>query len=234
MVIQGYARPELLAETEWLVEHLRDANLRIVDCDSPDAYNRAHIPGAVNVGTNPNVKAEDGASAYVMPPDEVSKFMSALGIGDDTLVVTYDGRNSVGSARFWWVLNYYGHTNVKVLNGGWRKWLAEGRPVTDRASAVERASFTPRVDESLIVNADGLKLATGQEGVAIWDVRSRGEYTGETTRGNKYGGHVPGCAYMEWTDVMDTAGLATFKPAKDIRRMLSEIGVTPDKQVYTY
>ncbi len=145
MVTQGYARPELLAETEWLAEHLGDANLRIVDCDSPDAYNRAHIPGAVNVGTNPNVKGEDGASTHVMPPDEVAEFMSGLGIGDDTLVVTYDGRNSVGSARLWWVLNYYGHTNVKVLNGGWCKWLAEGRPVTDRGSSVERASFTPRV-----------------------------------------------------------------------------------------
>jgi thiosulfate/3-mercaptopyruvate sulfurtransferase len=234
MVIQGYARPELLAETEWLTEHLGDANLRIVDCDSPDAYNRTHIPGAVNVGTNSNVKGEDGASAHVMPPDEAAEFMSGLGIGDDTLVVAYDNRNSVGSARFWWVLNYYGHTNVKVLNGGWRKWLAEDRPVTDRASAAEQASFTPRVDESLIVKSDGLKSAIGQEGVAIWDVRSRGEYTGEASRGNKYTGHVPGCAYMEWTGVMDTDGLATFKPAEEIRRMLSEIGVTPDKQVYTY
>ena len=106
--------------------------------------------------------------------------------------------------------------------------------MTDRASAAERASFTPRVDESLIVKADDLKSSIGKEGVAIWDVRSRGEYTGETTRGNKYGGHVPGCAFMEWTGVMDTDGLSTFKPAEEIRRMLSEIGVTPNKQVYTY
>ena len=234
MTTQGYARPELLAETEWLAEHLNDANLRIVDCEAPDAYNRAHIPGAVNVGTNTTVKAEEGKSAHVMGPEEVAEFMSALGIGDDTLVVAYDGRNSVSSTRFWWVLAYYGHTNVKVLNGGWRKWLSEGRPVTTGASTAERARFTPRVDESLIVKADGLKTAIAQEGVAIWDVRSRGEYTGESLRGNKYGGHVPGCAWMEYTGVIDMDGLSTFKPAAEIGRMLSEIGVTPDKQVYTY
>ena len=232
MSTQGYARPELLAETEWLADHMNDNNVRMVDCEPPDAYNRAHIPGAVNVGPNTNVKGE--SSIHVMAPEQVAEFMSNLGIGDDTLVVTYDGRNSVQAARFWWVLNYYGHTNVKVLNGGWRKWLSESRPITDRPSSVAKATFTPKVDASLMVTGEGLRSAIGKEGTAIWDVRSLGEYTGENTRGNKNSGHIPGCCYLEWTGVMDTEGLATFKPAGEIRRMLAEIGVTPDKHVYTY
>ena len=232
MTSQEYVHPELLAEPEWLAEHLEDANLRIMDCELPDAYNRAHIPGAMNVGANDYIKGDDGV--HVMPVDQVAEFMGKLGIGDDTLVVTYDGRNSVVAARFWWVLNYYGHTNVKVLNGGWRKWLAEGRPITDRASTAPRASFTPRVDELLIIRAEELKLAIGKEETVIWDVRSRGEYTGENTRGNKHGGHIPGAVHLEWSSVMDTEKLVTFKPASEIREMLAEIGVTPEKQVYTY
>ena len=94
--------------------------------------------------------------------------------------------------------------------------------------------MTCRGDESIRVRADERKTADGKEGVAIVAVRERGEYTGETTRENNYGGHDPGCGFMEWTGVMDTEGLSTFKPAEEIRRMLSEIGVTPDKHVYTY
>ena len=228
----GYARPELLAETEWLVEHMNDANLRIVDCEPPEVYNRAHIPGAVTVGANTFIKGPD--SVHVMPPEQVAELMGSLGIGDDTLVVAYDGHHSRNAARLFWVLNYYGHTNIKVLNGGWRKWLAEGRPVTDRASSVPRATFTPRVDASVMITGEELRSAIGDEGAVIWDVRSVGEYTGEEQRANKYGGHVPGACNLEWLDVMDTQGLATFRPVEEIREMLAEIGVTPDKQVYTY
>ena len=233
MTTKGYAHPELLAETEWLAEHLDDPKVRVVDCDLPDAFNRAHIPGAVNAGENHYIKGEDGV--HVMPKDKIGEFMGNLGIDDDTLVVTYDQRHSVYAARFWWVLNYYGHTNVKVLNGGWRKWLDENRPVTDRPTSVARAAFTPKEpDKSLIVMADELESAIGKDGKVVWDLRSREEYTGENTRGNKRSGHIPGAVHMEWSDVMDTGGLSTFKPAEEIKEALAGIGVTPEKQVYTH
>ena len=232
MAQEGYAHPELLVETAWLVEHLNDPGIRIVDCDAPDAYNRAHISGAVNIGQNGYIKGEDGV--HVMPPEQVAEFLGKLGIGDDTLVVAYDGRNAVSAARLWWVLSYYGHTQAKVLNGGWRKWLAEGRPVTDRATSVAPATFTPRPDESLVVKGEELKAAIGSKDGVIWDVRSAGEYTGEAIRNNKYGGHIPGAVHLEWTNVMDTEGLSTFKPAAEVRHMLREQGITPDKQVYTH
>ncbi len=233
MASQGYARPELLAETQWLAEHLDDPKVQVVDCDLPDAFNRAHVPGAVNAGENHYIKGEDGV--HVMAKGKISEFMGNLGIGDDTLVVTYDQRNSVYAARFWWVLNYYGHTNVKVLNGGWRKWLEENRPVTDRQTSVARTTFTPNnPDESLIVMADELESAIGQEGIVVWDVRSRDEYTGMETRGNSRSGHIPGAVHMEWSDVMDTGGLSTFKPAEEMREALAACGITPEKQVYTH
>ena len=223
---------ELLAETGWLAANLDRADLRIVDCEPPDAYNRAHIPGAVNVGSNTYIKDPD--NVYLMPPEEAAGFMGKLGIGDNTLVVAYDGRNSLLAARLWWVLNYYGHTNVKVLNGGWRKWFAEGRPLMYERSSVTNATFTPRPDASLLVTGEGLKSAIDKDGTVIWDVRSLEEYTGENTRGNRYTGHVPGAAHLEWSSVVDSEGLGTFKPAEEVREMLEGQGVTPDKQVYAY
>jgi thiosulfate/3-mercaptopyruvate sulfurtransferase len=232
MTTQGYARPELLAETVWLAQRLNDPNIRVVDCEVPDGYNRAHIHGAVNVGANTYLKGQD--RIRVMPQEDAAEFMGGLGIGDDTLVVAYDSRSSLLAARLWWVLNYYGHTNVKVLNGGWRKWIMERRPITDKPASIARSTFSPRVNPSLMVKGGDLKAQVGAPGVAIWDVRSLAEHTGENTRGNKHAGPIPGACHLEYLSVMDTDGLATFRPAAEIRRMLTQVGVTPDKQVYTY
>ena len=160
MTTTGYAHPEMLVDTEWLASHLNDANMVIVDCDLPDAYNRAHIPGAVNLGGNHYIKGDDGVN--VMPSEQAADFLGNLGIGDETLVVAYSGRFSIYAARLWWVLNFYGHTSVKVLNGGWRKWMEEGRAMTDRPSIAEPRQFRPKTDPSLIVKAGELKTAIGK------------------------------------------------------------------------
>ena len=233
MITKGYAHPEMLAETLWLSEHLADRDIRVVDCDPPDAYLRAHIPGAVSVGSNHYVKDPDN-ELHVMPPEKVAEFMGALGIGEDTLVVAYEGRNQPWAARLWWVLSYYGHTNVKVLNGGFRAWLAEGRPVTDAVPEVRPRTFTPRVDTTLMITGEEMKSAIGREDTVIWDVRSPGEHTGETTRGNKYTGHIPGAVHLEWKEVVEADGTGRFRPAGEIRAMLGERGITPDKRVCTY
>ena len=221
----------MLVDTEWLASHLSDPNVVVVDCDLPDAYNRAHIPGAVNLGENHYIKGDDGV--HVMGAEQAAEFLGGLGIGDDTLVVAYSGRFSIYAARLWWVLSYYGHTNVKVLNGGWRKWMEEGRAMTDRPSAPELRRFTPKVDPSLIVNGSELKASIGREGTVIWDTRAADEYSGENSRGNKYSGHIPGAVHLEWSDVMDSES-GEFRPAEEIRSMLSEKGVTPEQQVYTH
>ena len=231
MSTTGYAHPEMLVDTEWLASHLDEPDMVIVDCDLPDAYSRAHIPGAVNLGENHYIKGDDRVK--VMPPEEAAEFLGNLGIGDETLVVAYSGRHSIYAARLWWVLSYYGHTNVKVLNGGWRKWMAEGRAMKDRPSAAEPRRFTPKVNPSLIVNGGELKTSIGREGTVIWDTRAADEFSGENSRGNKYSGHIPGAVHLEWSDVMDVES-GEFRPAEEIRSMLSEKGVTPEQQAYTY
>ena len=230
---KGYAFPEFLAETEWLAERLHDGDIRVVDTDVDAAYQRGHIPGAILVPDNYQ-KDPDTGSVHILPRDKFAEMMESLGIGDDTLVVTYDNSRSLYAARLWWALRYYGHEKVKVLNGGWRKWLREGRPVSiDAPEEKAGVKFTPRPDGSLIVTTEELKAARERPDVVVWDVRSLGEYTGENPRKNRRAGHMPGAAHLEWLDMMDEE-THIFKPAEEMRRILTSRGITPEKEVVTH
>ena len=142
-----YPHPELLAETDWLAEHLDDPSVRIVDCDELPAYQRLHIQGAVGLRTHHYLKAAGGSASgpevgvHLMPPEQFEQVMSAHGIGSNHTVVAYDGSGGLYAARLWWALDYYGHSDCKLLNGGFYKWFGEGRSVTEQAPHVERASF---------------------------------------------------------------------------------------------
>jgi thiosulfate/3-mercaptopyruvate sulfurtransferase len=228
-----YAHPEYLVDTAWVDAHKDDPNAVIVDTDVEPAYLRGHIPGAILVPDNYE-KDPDTGRVHIMPPDKFAAMCQGLGIGDDTLVVAYDHSQSLYATRLWWALDYYGHSNVKVLNGGWRSWVKQGCPISfDRPAPRPNVKFTPRPNESIMVKVDELKANCSLDDVVVWDVRSDGEYSGDNSRGNQRVGHIPGAAHLEWFNVMDRETYL-FKPADEIRRMLKEQGITPDKRVYTY
>jgi len=230
---QEYAHPEYLADTGWLADHLDDPNVRVVDTDVADQYRRAHISGAVMVQDNYE-KDPDTNRVHILGPDAFAQMAQSLGIGDDTLVVSYDNSRGLYAARLWWALNYYGHTNARVLNGGWHKWLSEGRSAsTVSAKAGTVVTFTPNVNPSLIVTTDQLKEDYNKSGVAVWDVRGRDEYTGENKRGNKRGGHAPGAVHLEWLELIDDR-THLLKPAAEVRRILEDNGITPDKRIHVH
>ena len=159
MAQEDYTHPEYLVEPGWLAEHLDDANVVVVDCDVDAAYNRAHVPGAVAVPDNFE-KDPDTGRIHLMNPEQFQSMCQRLGIGGDTLVIGYDNSQSLYAARLWWALNTYGHRNVKVLNGGWRAWIAGGHGVgLERPGPAQGVTFTPSRDESLLVKADELKDA---------------------------------------------------------------------------
>ncbi len=230
---EGFAHPELLVDAEWLEAHGNDANVVVVDCDVDAGYARGHIPGAVLVPDNFE-KDPDTRRVHIMNPDQFTAMCQGLGIGDDTLVITYDNGQGLTAARLWWALNYYGHDNVKVLDGGWRRWVSEGRRVSfDRTQPAAGRSFTPRINDSVMVKVDELKAACNLSDSVIWDVRSDGEWDGSNSRGNQRSGHIPGAVHLEWFNVMDR-DTHRFKPPGEIRRLLAEHGITPDKKVFTY
>jgi thiosulfate/3-mercaptopyruvate sulfurtransferase len=230
---EGYSHPEFLVDAEWVVAHQNDPNVVVVDTDVEAAYLRGHIAGSVMVTDNYE-KDPDSGRVHILPPDKFAVMCQNLGIGDETLVIAYDNNQSLYAARLWWALNYYGHTNVKVLDGGWRRWVQEGRAISfDRPKAPASVKFTSRVNDSIMVKVDDLKAACSLSDAVIWDVRSDGEYDGSNGRGNKRVGHVPGAVHLEWFNLMDR-DTHRFKPAEEVRPMLAKHGLTPDKAVFAY
>jgi thiosulfate/3-mercaptopyruvate sulfurtransferase len=229
----GFAHPEFLVDPAWVEAHLNDPNVVVVDTDIAPAYDRGHIPGAGLVPDNFE-KDPDTGRVHILPPQKFVAMAEGLGIGDDILVITYDNSQSLYAARLWWALNYYGHRNVKVLDGGWRRWVSQGGMVSfSRPRPAGRVKFTPMVDKSLMSTGDELKACCNLSDVVVWDVRTTAEYAGADTRGNRRPGHIPGAVHLEWNNVMDRES-HRFRPAAEIRRILAEKGITPDKEVHSY
>ena len=132
------------------------------------------------------------------------------------------------------MLNYYGHTNVKVLNGGWKKWYDEGRPTSISAAADADVTFTPRANDSLVCTLDYGVANVGNDDVVFLDVRSDGEWDGSNSRGNARAGRIPGAVHLEWLNFITDDSHQTIKPADELRAMLAEVGATPEKEIITY
>jgi thiosulfate/3-mercaptopyruvate sulfurtransferase len=227
----GYARAELLAETAWLAQHLNDTDLRIVDMRSEGAYRKGHLPGAVHLDWKA-LKDPDN-ELYVIPPEKFATLMSQLGISNDTTVVGYDDQGGLGPARLWWVLDYYGHRNAKVLNGGWNKWAKENHPVTTEVPPPPPAQFSVNIDAGKVCLVEELLADMKRPNVVIVDARSAAEYSGFDVQA-KRGGHIPGTLNIDWVRNVTNDALKTFKPAPELRKMYVAAGVTPDKEIIVH
>jgi thiosulfate/3-mercaptopyruvate sulfurtransferase len=235
-----------LVTTGWLAGHLEDENLRVVDIRgyvkktnlgggrqkadylaAPDEYDEAHIPGAVYVDWTTDITdPDDPVSVQIAPPERFARLMGSLGIGDDTHVVVYDHAGGQFATRLWWVLAYYGHDLVSVLDGGWSKWTAEDHPTTADVPEPEPAVFTPEVRSGWLTDAETL-LAAGDEAFVL-DARDEGQYTGAVARGEGRAGRVPGAVHLHADSLLDPESGA-FHADEEIGRKLKEAGVPEDK-----
>jgi thiosulfate/3-mercaptopyruvate sulfurtransferase len=234
-----YAHPEIVAEPDWLAAHAHDADVRVIDCAVLEAYRRAHIPGAVHMPVHYYIKEKDPAGSdhgvLVMPPGEFEELMSQLGVGPNTTVVSYDDNNGYIAARLWWVLRYYGHTKAKVLNGGWHRWLTEGRPVTFHATRAPRAQFKAAPANADIYATCQLLLEKyADSNWQVFDARTDAEWDGTNDRGNRRAGHVPGARHLEWVKFVTSDDQRRLRPAGEIQRLLDEAGFVRGKPTITY
>lgn len=234
-----------IVSTDWLQANL-DA-VRVVDIrghvlpasDPPphyfshhDDYKESHIPGAVFVDWTSDITDPDSPHGMqIAQPDAYAALMSRLGIGDSTQVVIYDDANGMFSARLWWSLRYYGHEQAAILAGGWQKWVAEGRPVTADLPQIAPATFTPRLNESLRRDMDAVQ-ASLHGAVQLLDVRSPGEYNGESSRAVR-AGHIPGALNLPGKSLFNADG--TLLDADSLRAELTSAGLDdPSAEVVVY
>jgi thiosulfate/3-mercaptopyruvate sulfurtransferase len=227
----GYARPDLLVDGAWLVAHLNDQNVRIVDM-RPRGYGDAHIPGAVWLDNNA-IRIANRPPAFMPTPAEFEELMAKLGITNNTRVIAYDERGGIYAARLWWILNHYGHANVALLNGGWVKWTADNRPTNAAAAAYSRATFKVKNGTVKVATADDVKGAISKKGVKLVDARTQGEIDGRDLRGIKRAGYIESSVPVYWEDTLDPTA-KTFKSAAEIQQLYRSKGIQPSDDVITY
>jgi thiosulfate/3-mercaptopyruvate sulfurtransferase len=231
-----YAHPEVLIDTQWLMDHLNDPDIRIVEVDtSPEPYKDVHIPGAIfwNIFTDllmPDLRMN-------LDPKAIEKLLSHSGIANDTTVVAYGSYPGTGAWIFW-LLKTFGHDRVYVLNGGHQKWLAEGRPLATEFSKFPPTEYHAKApDTNLRVLQPEVQASLSQPDTVLLDVRTAQEYCGEVfmmkpPQGTERGGHIPGAVHIEHILTLNDDG--TFKSAQELHNLYSSQGITAGKQIFPY
>ena len=228
---EGYARPDLLVSADWVLAHARDPDVRIVDL-RPRGYEDGHVPGAVHLA-NADIRDAEAPPTFLPSVEAFESLMSHLGITNETRVIAYDERGGIYAARLWWILNYFGHSDVALLDGGWKHWADEGHPVSIDAPDVGGERFTARPEPAWIATADDVLAAIGLPGVKIVDARTVDEIEGRDLRNIRRGGAIPSSIPVYWEDAFDPE-THLFKPAADLRRLYADKGIGPDDEVITY
>jgi thiosulfate/3-mercaptopyruvate sulfurtransferase len=234
-----YAHPEALVSTQWVADHHADPKIRLVEVDvDTSAFDQGHIPGAV--AWNWQTQLQDAVKRDLASPRELEELLGRSGIGNDATVILYGDNNNWFAAWAFWQLKYYGHGDVRIMNGGRKKWLEEKRPVTTEAARVTPESYhAQQPDEAVRARRDHVfgivsKRAAGQ----LVDVRSPDEFTGKIiappgmTETAQRAGHIPGAANIPWSQAANEDG--TFKSADALRQLYEGMGITGQDEVIAY
>lgn len=223
----------LWIEPAQLAERLSDRNLRIIDARSSDDYKQAHIPGAVNLPASLTDSLEANAQGYPIPPERAGELFRAAGINKSSQVVVYDSHGHRLAARIFYVLEFFGHPRVAVLNGGFPKWQTEGKLVSMEAPAVSTGNFVPDARPSVIATADWVKQHLNDPGVKLVDARSPEEYAGSSAQGAR-SGHIPGAVSLEWKRLLTSGDAPTLAEIPELKRVFAGAGVDPAQEVVAY
>jgi len=238
-VSSGYAHPETLVETSWVAEHLYDPAVRLIEADEDLLlYEIGHVPGAVKLDWH--VDVQDRVSRDFISQCEFEQLMSLWGITNDTTIVFYGDKNNWYACYSFWLFNMYGHTKLKIMNGGRVRWEAEKRELTEEVPWYEPTVYHAQpADETIRAFRDDVVAGLKNPGRRLIDVRSPQEYSGELLHmvnypqeGAQRGGHIPGAKNIPWATASSPDG--TFKSAEELRQIYCSKDVTADKEVITY
>jgi thiosulfate/3-mercaptopyruvate sulfurtransferase len=237
--MSGYANPDALVSTDWVEEHLDDPSVRVIEVDEDtSAYEKGHIRGAVGWNWSSDLHAAVGRD-YV-DQGGISALLSEAGVGPDTTVVLYGGNNNWFAAYAYWILKLRGFDQVKLVDGGRKKWELESRELSQETAAYDSSGIEVGGAERPAIRAlrDEVisKLGSGTEFV---DVRSPEEYRGEKLapdhlpqEQSQVPGHIPGAANIPWVQAANDDG--TFKSADELRELYGAQGITSDSEIIAY
>jgi len=235
-----YARRDVLVENDWLEKNLKNEGIRVVEVDYDPApnYNQAHIPGAVLFDWKKDLN--DPVTRDILSKEQLEKLLGSAGIDNNTTIILYGDFNNWFAAYAFWDMKYYGVENVKLLNGGRKKWLAEDRPVTKDVPHYTPRTFRAKEPNTKIrTYMEDVRKVIGKQDWRLVDVRSPAEYTGQIlappeypNEGAQRGGHIPGAVNIPWAQAVNEDG--TFKSVEELKKLYESRGITPDKNIITY
>ncbi len=237
----AYVHPEVLVDTEWVSKNPPNDNRKFVevDYDPENGYKKGHIKGASLIWWKRDIN--DPIARDIVNKEQFQELMAKNGIKSDTEVIMYGDFNNWFAAFSFWVFKYYGHENIKIMNGGRKKWELENREYTTEEPQIDKTSYTAKEpDEQLREYLDGVKKALDDNNIVMVDVRSPKEFTGEITAPPEYpmehaqrGGHIPGANNIPWATAVNDAD-GTFKSAEELKQIYESKGITSDKNVICY
>lgn len=235
----SYAHPEFLVDTEWVANHLKDANVRIIESDEdPLLYAIGHIEGAVQVDWFSTL--QHPLRRDFLTKEQFEEVASKLGITNDTTVVFYGDKSNWFAAYALWLFQYYGHNNVKIMNGGRIKWEQEKRPLVKAVPSYAKTTYSAKeADKSIRAFRNDI-FKQLEEKKPLVDVRSPKEYSGELTHMPNYpqegatrAGHIPTAVSIPWAQAVNEAD-ATFKTPEELRALYEGKNIKADKEIIAY
>ena len=238
----GYAHPEVLVDTQWVEEHVKDSKVRIaeVDYDPKANYQLGHVPDAVLFDWRQDIN--DPVSRNVLSKQAYEDLLQRAGVNNDTTLVLYGDFNNWFAAFAFWVFKYYGFKDVRIMNGGRKKWLEEDREVNKDIPNYPKGNLKATdPDKNIRVFLDEVKQSLdAKDRIRMVDVRSPKEFTGEILAPPEYptehaqrGGHIPGAENIPWAQAVNDKD-GTFKSADELKKLYESKGITPDKEIIAY
>ena len=234
--MKDYAHPEVLVDTQWVVEHLNNPKVRIVDTHiDPAMYESGHIPGAVLWNGVETLLTSDWGINF--DKKSVEDLCGRSGIDNDTTVIAYSDHNAFAPWVFWF-LKSVGHADVRVLDGGRKKWVADGHALTTELPTVPAATYIAHdPNPDLRALQERVRAAVGKENHVLLDVRTPEEYRGELfllepPQGTERAGHIPGATHLYYEAALNEDD--TFKSADALAALYADQGITADKETITY
>ena len=234
-----YAHPEVLVSTEWVAQHLNDPKIRLVEVDvDTSAYEQGHIPGAI--GWNWQSQLQDTVRRDLADQRTFEELLSRAGITNDSTIVVYGDNNNWFAAWAFWQLKYYGHGDVRIMNGGRKKWIEEKRELSKDAPKPQATAYRAKTpDASIRAKREHVFAALEDKNAAkLVDVRSNDEFTGKViappgmSETAQRGGHIPTAVNVPWAQAVNEDG--TFKNADALKQLYGEKNVTGDGEVIAY